>query len=247
MEHTMHYINASRPKQSGVSLWVGIILVMLSMLFAWSGSRTALFNELIVGNDADYQRAYEAAQALLQDAEFDIQGTRSDGSPCVPGGSTDICRAGTSVWYPVEDKETFITLIPTLEAATSTKGCIKGICAKRTDKQDFWNDKTTLDAMLPEGARYGQFTGAEVGTGASKASHPILKNTTAGQGGWYWVEVLPYDSSAGNSSLMSGGSTKLGLNLKPNVAYRITAVARGLKANTQVVLQSTYVRQKLKN
>lgn len=243
----MHYINASRPKQRGVSLLVVIVLVMLSMLLALWGSRTALFNELIVGNDADYQRAYEAAQALLQDAEFDIQGTRPDGSDCQPGASTDICRVGTSVWYPVEDKEVFIELIPTLEAATTTKGCIKGLCAKRTDKQDFWNDKTTLDAMLPEGARYGQFTGAEVGTGASKASHPILKNTTAGQGGWYWVEVLPYDSSAGNSGLMSGGSTKLGLNLKPNVAYRITAIARGLKANTQVVLQSTYVRQKIKN
>lgn len=245
----MHYtsICKTRPRQRGVSLLVVIVLVMLSMLLALWGSRTALFNELIVGNDADYQRAYEAAQALLQDAEFDIQGTRPDGTACVPGASTDLCRAGTSVWYPVEDKEVFIVLIPTLEAATSNKACIKGICAKRTDKQDFWNDKATLDAMLPAGARYGQFTGAEVGSTTSKASHPILKNATAGLGGWYWVEVMPYDSSALNSGLMSGGTTKLGLNLKPNVAYRITAIARGLRPNTQVVLQSTYVRQKLKN
>ena len=51
-------------------------MVMLSMLLALWGSRTALFNELIVGNDADYQRTFEAAQALIQDAEFDIQGLR---------------------------------------------------------------------------------------------------------------------------------------------------------------------------
>lgn len=233
-------------KQRGVSLFVVIVLVMLSMLLALWGSRTALFNELIIGNDADYQRAFEAAQALMQDAEFDIQGIRPDGTECQPGASTDICRVG-AIWFPVEDKEVFIELIPTLEAATATKACIKGICAKRTDKQDFWNDKTTLEAMFPAGARYGQFTGAEVGSLSSKASHPILKNTTAGQGGWYWVEVMPYDSSAKNSTLISNGSNNLGLNLKPNVAYRITAVARGLKANTQVVLQSTYVRQKLKN
>jgi type IV pilus assembly protein PilX len=243
----MQYISTlkTKPKQRGVSLLVVIVLVMLSMLLALWGSRTALFNEMIVGNDADYQRAVEAAQALLQDAEFDIQGTRPDGTECQPSADVDICRAGTSVWYPVEDKEVFITLIPNLEAATMA--CIKGLCAKRTGKQDFWNDKTTLDAMLPAGARYGQFTGAEVGLSTSKASHPILKNTTAGQGGWYWVEVLPYDSSAGNSGLLAGGSGHLGLNLKPNVAYRITAIARGLKPNTQVVLQSTFVRQKLKN
>ena len=58
---------------------------------------------------------------------------------------------------------------------------------------------------------------------------------------------MPYDGTANNSALITNGSNYLGLNLKPNVAYRITAVARGLKANTQVVLQSTYVRQKLKN
>lgn len=245
----MQYISTlkSKPKQRGVSLFVVIVLVMLSMLLALWGSRTALFNEMIVGNDADYQRAFEAAQALVQDAEFDIQGIRPDGTECQPSANVDICREGTSVWYPVEDKEVFISLIPTLEAATATKSCIKGICAKRSGQQDFWKDKTTLDAMLPAGARYGHFTGAEIGSGLSKASHPILKNTTAGQGGWYWVEVMPYDSSAGNSGLLSGGSGNLGLNLKPNVAYRITAIARGLKPNTQVVLQSTYVRQKLKN
>lgn len=28
---------------------------------------------MVVGNDADYQRAFEAAQSLIQDAELDIQ------------------------------------------------------------------------------------------------------------------------------------------------------------------------------
>ena len=233
-------------RQRGVSLFVVIVMVMLSMLLALWGSRTALFNELIVGNDADYQRTFEAAQALIQDAEFDIQGLRPDGTACQPVASKEFCREA-NIWFPVEDKEVFIELIPRLEAEIATKACIKGICAKRTGKQDFWNDKTTLEAMLPAGARYGQFTGADIGAAASKASHPILKNTNAGEGGWYWVEVMPYDGTANNSALITNGSNYLGLNLKPNVAYRITAVARGLKANTQVVLQSTYVRQKLKN
>jgi type IV pilus assembly protein PilX len=69
----------------------------------------------------------------------------------------------------------------------------------------------------------------------------------ADRGGWYWIEVMPYDPNAGNSGLITNGSTNLALNLKPSIAYRITAVARGLKASTQVVLQSTFVRQKVKN
>src|SRR2546427_2348398 len=71
--------HASR-QQRGVALFVVIIFVMLSMLLALWASRTSLFNELVVGNDADYQRAYEAAQALLQDAELDRKSTRLNSS-----------------------------------------------------------------------------------------------------------------------------------------------------------------------
>ena len=79
------------------------------------------------------------------------------------------------------------------------------------------------------------------------ASNPNLKSSTAGEGGLYWIEVMPYDPNAGNSGLVTNGSANLPLNLKPSIAYRITAIAHGLKPNTQVVLQSTFVRQKVKN
>lgn len=247
-----------RNKQSGIALIVVIVFVMLSALLALWAARSSFFNELVVGNDADYQRALEAAQVLLQDAELDIRGEQSNGLlPCaVPSGApagTEICRPITAtVWYPTEDKEVS-GLLQTL-AGTPT-GCFHGICVKRTGNQDFWNDPTTLAAMMnPDvGARYGQYTGAYTGA----QSNPILsKNTSATpnkEGGWYWVEVMPYDQNAGNSMLISNGSKNLALNLFPNVAYRITAIAHGLKANaagdpvTRVVLQSTYVRQKVKN
>ena len=63
-----------------MALFVVIVFVMLSMLLALWASRTSLFNELVVGNDADYQRAFEAAQALLRDAELDIRRERPDGT-----------------------------------------------------------------------------------------------------------------------------------------------------------------------
>lgn len=236
-------------RQRGISLFIVIVLVMLSMLLALWGSRTSLFNEMIVGNDADYQRAFEAAQALIQDAEFDIRDVRPDGSPCVAvAGNPDSCRVGSAIRFPLEDKD-LADLLSTLQLQTSTEFCTKGLCLKRTGNQDFWNDKTTLDKMIAAnvGARYGQFTGAEKGVAGSAASNPILNRTAAGTGGWYWIEIMPYDSNAGNSGLISDGSENLGLNINPNVVYRITAVARGMKPSTQVALQSTFVRQKLKD
>src|SRR5574343_106172 len=90
MSISSHHRSGSR--QQGVALFVVIVFVMLSMLLALWASRTSLFNEMIVGNDADYQRAFEAAQALLQDAELDIRRENPDGTPC----AASPCRAYTS-------------------------------------------------------------------------------------------------------------------------------------------------------
>lgn len=241
-----------RPQQRGVALFVVIVFVMLSMLLALWASRTSLFNELVVGNDADYQRAFEAAQALLQDAELDIRNQKADGTECT--GSGDICRASIDEKIPLETKDVG-PLLATLDGKTTK--CSKGLCAKRAGKQDFWNNSDaaqgpTLAQMTDAaiGARYGQFTGA--GTGSTDTPiNPILQwdaKTPSTQGGWYWIEVLPYDESSKNSGLIVGGpSNFLPLNLTPSVVYRITALAYGRKAGTQVVVQQTYAPQRAKD
>lgn len=245
-----------RSRQQGIALFVVIVLVLLSMLLALWASRSALFSEMIVGNDADYQRAFEAAQALLQDAELDIRGERATGSPCKPGIGTpgipispSICRLdGSPAQFP-EEAQHIAPLLAHL-AQQSPAPCRNGLCAKRIGPQDFWNNASsskgiTLQQMASAnvGARYGEFTGA-LSTGMT---NPILANRSAGQGGWYWIEVLPHDPNAGNTGLVVNGSAYLGLHMSPQVVYRITAIARGLKPNTLVVLQQTYARQRLKN
>lgn len=249
------HLNMPRPffsthrRQKGISLFVVIVFVMLSMLLAIWASRTSLFNEMIIGNDADYQRAFEAAQSLQQDAEFDIRGVRSDGSDCQTSSTSPdrVCRVGGSIMkFPLEAQEA-VRLLSDL--GTKTMFCQNGLCLKRTGDQDFWTDETTLAAMAVDGvgARYGQYTGAA--TGAN--SNPLLittSTTSSKQGGWYWIEVMPYMDEAGNTNLIANAtSNNLDLNLKPRVVYRITALAYGRKANTMVVLQQTYVRQKEKN
>ena len=247
-----------RANQRGVALFVVIVFVLLTMLAALWASRTALFGEMIVGNDADYQRAFEAAQALLQDAELDIREEHADGTPWRQSdaartlnapceANSDICRTKADLPRPPETAEDLGDLLAHLK--TQSTGCQHGLCLKRTGKQDFWNDATTLAAMTTAnvGARYGQYTGASKGD-SSNPANPILQQTGAGKGGWYWIEVLPYDQSSKSSGVIVGGSGAtnldlLPLNLKPHVVYRITALAQGLKPNSRVVLQQTYARQ----
>ena len=254
-----------RPRQQGVALFVVIVFVMLSMLLALWASRTSLFNEMVVGNDADYQRAFEAAQTLLQDAELDIRRENPDGSICAAAACRD--KVSGAALIPLSTSEV-TPLLADLD--TQPTKCRTGLCAKRTGRQDFWKYTSTtnpaptnlqpgevkLEDMTKPGigARYGQYTGATKGTSSSPAN-PLLQwdNTTPdNQGGWYWIEVLPYDDSSKNSGLIvkpvaAANDNLLRLNLTPNVVYRITALAYGRKSGTMAVLQQTYARQMRKD
>ena len=262
-------------RQRGVALFVVIVFVMMSMLLALWASRTSFFNEMLVGNDADYQRAFEAAQALLQDAEFDIRRERPDGKLCTVTPAAK-CRDSYSdidaYKIPLDAQEVtplLAKLDDTTNTDTKTTKCFSGLCTKRAGRQDFWNytsttsptptnikaGEVTLEKMTDSaiGARYGQYTGATMGdpSDPTKTANPILSDTSANdRGGWYWIEILPYDESSKNSGLIvetaSGTpstTTLLELSLMPNVAYRITALAYGRKPSTMVVLQQSYVRQ----
>lgn len=232
-------LRRSRRSQRGVALYVVIVFVMLSMLLASWAARGSLFNEIVVGNDADYRRAFEAAQAMLQDAEFDIRGARPSGEACLSGEiKNDMCRATTKVYFDIETKD-LESVLAVVRTHSPTTGCYKGICEKRIGAQDFWNDKTVLEAMTAQdvGARYGQFTGAD----AASTANPLLSVRTAGRGAWYWVEILPYiDPNVSLLSHMPAGSNvdRFSPSRKKLMVYRITALARGNKPSTEVVLQS---------
>lgn len=245
-----------RARQRGISLFVVIVFVLLSMLLALWASRTSLFNEMVVSNDADYQRAFEAAQALLQDAELDIRGENADGTLCT--GSGNVCRITTADQIPLETQEVG-PLLATL--FNETTQCRNGLCIKRTGRQDFWNYTSTtspaptdlqpgevmLSAMTVDGigARYGTYTGAAIGSSATPANAILADTSAANRGGWYWIEILPYTESGNSGLIVNPTPTNLlRLNLKPSVVYRITALAYGRKPNTMVVLQQTYAQQR---
>lgn len=247
-------------RQRGVALFVVIVIVMLSMLLALWASRTSLFNEMVVGNDADYQRAFEAAQALLQDAELDIRGEMADGNLC----SGPPCRAYSGALQFPGDTNEINPLITLLESKATR--CQDGLCARRVGRQDFWNYATAATPIKPTantalgevplsdlmkenvGARYGQFTGAQLGSTTAPANPILADRSEDNRGGWYWIEILRYSEKAKSANLIVDSSTsQLPLNLDVYVVFRITALAMGRKPGTTVVLQETYARQRTKD
>ena len=242
---------AAPHRERGIALFVVIVFVMLSMLLALWASRTAIFNEMVVGNDADYQRAFEAAQSLIQDAELDIQ--QFDTKDYRP----DDNAALTAVYDN--------NIVGFSNERSTSPFCENGLCVKRLGRQDFWNNQRPSGASDPDadnpevffdqltadgvGARYGQFTGAKK-PDEDDPLFPLLRN------GWYWIEVLSYadpDAVGGTGLIVNDDPNAaaptdlLDLRLKPSVVYRITAWARGLNPNSTAVIQETYARTRLQD
>ena len=247
---------AAHHRERGIALFVVIVFVMLSMLLALWASRTAIFNEMVVGNDADYQRAFEAAQSLIQDAELDIR--RWNDIKNFPDHRPDDKTALDALFQ--EDK--FYDFVDSLNTAPF---CKNGLCVKRRGRQDFWNNQRPSGASDPDadnpevffdqltadgvGARYGQFTGAKK-PDEDDPLFPLLRN------GWYWIEVLSYaapDAVGGTGLIVNDDPNAaaptdlLDLRLKPSVVYRITAWAKGLNPNSTAVIQETYARTRLQD
>jgi len=245
---TVGYTN--RLRQHGISLLTVLVFVLLTMLLTLWASRTSLFNEMVVGNDADYQRAFEAAQALLQDAELDIQMKRADGTLChSTGGAAPVCRSGGGLQIPIESYQAALLMADLAQMPAGRARCKDGLCLKRSraEQHDFWSDDADFSNMRSKGVRYGTYTGAAKGS-INQPGNPILHETKNDKGGWYWIEILPYLSTdAVNLISDLAGSRYRTIRSDPMIVYRITVITTGRKEGTRVVLQQVYAKSNLGN
>lgn len=219
-------------RQQGVALITVLVVMLLSLLLVMGASRVSLLNQRLSGNSTDYQRAYEAAEALLADAQLDLACIGKCG---MRDGLTD---------FPCQPAE-FQDLQSTL--ATNDPPCADGICLDLgievggDPDESFWNKPARLTTFTSgnRAAQFGQYTVAPV-TG-TQAVNPILVDRA-----WYWVEVLGYGAPAAmGSSYASMAAPQLDGwavidPLQCSVVFRVTAVAQGRRNGTTAVLQSLY-------
>jgi type IV pilus assembly protein PilX len=204
-----------------------MVIVLLTAILVAMGFKSSQFNETVTGNAAEYQRVYEAAQALVRDAELDILSQRATGNACQTNCRTYGQITASSIYFPDA------TELPAVRLALTDapQKCIAGICwARSPGNEDFWTNTSDLRSMQARGASYGQFTDGARGT----TTNPRLTTcSNTPPSACYWVEILPY-------SVTAQGGTALEPNGALEVVYRITAVVEG-RRNTVSAIQKLVV------
>lgn len=229
--------NAFGVRQRGISLIMVMLIMMLVALTTLSASRSSYFNESVTSNEADYNRAYLAAEALISDAQLDISAATPAILPNFKGDRPSVTAIETQAqpFFPglVNGKIDY----DSLRDALSPNLCVQGICAPNgvwpanALPDNFWANPTTLAFYTSNDrpAWYGRFTGAAPGA----TGNPILTAINPRRA-WYWVEVLEYSNKF---CLASGCSVTI--DATAPFIYRITAVALG-RGNTIAVIQTYY-------
>ncbi|MDR2838548.1 MAG: hypothetical protein LBV49_08340 [Azonexus sp.] len=250
-------------RQRGVSLFIVVIILLLSLIAMLGVLQVANLNESLVGNQSDQERSYAAAEALLNAAQRDILLNNglyceSESGAFGSAGTNATLKQGTgaapacTVRYPA-DNAGYMEMLTTEsiigginKCAAATNAAYKGVCISSSPTQEkFLAAKIDNDGAqtLTNGAAYNQFTASlsDVDWGPdAKAGEATLALGTGNFKGAYWVEVFPYHALSG----------ALGDGVPANVPapdgtypfiFRITALAQGLRGGTVSVLRSYYV------
>jgi Tfp pilus assembly protein PilX len=246
----------NRRDQRGVSLFIVLVVLLLSLIVVLGGLAVANLNEALVGNQSDAQRAYGAAQALMDAAQIDIQlngrycnatALGSNGNnPNFPTGNGQNC----TLRYPGDgngtaDYESLLSSIGlgNCAAASILNNTLAGICIS--------GDPTAIQfatsqvgpningSVFVNGAQYSRINA--VNSNAAYAGSAQIDSgvnaVSLAKGGSYWVEIFPYNVMG---SALQGSGVNIPDGTYPFV-FRITAMAPGLKANTISVLRAYYV------
>lgn len=224
----------TRPTQQGIALITVLIMMLLTSLLVLGAARVGFISEKVAGNNTDYQRAYEAAEALMSEARLDVA--------CLLSGCG--LRTGAIQQFTCE-ADSFENMKDSLSALSPT--CRNGICTdlgaavSGDPATSFWNDADQLAAFTSPDvpAKFGEFTNTAVTAGT--AVNPLLQTNA-----WYWIEILPYGNSSGYGrsvvaeQVYSSDNTLLKPDDKCPFLFRITTAARGRKPGTTAVLQSFF-------
>jgi len=264
-----HTLRTRRPRsrQHGISMFIVMIILLLTIVLVLGGLTVTRMNESIVGNQGDTQRAYGAAQALLDAAQRDI---RLNGRNCnasvmgVPAGGTNGnfmvggAPAPCTLRFP-RDMNDYTQMVlsgaVTLGQCADPNTSYRGVCipngptdpAFTSGKINNGGNLAANAQQLSNGAGYGDFVAALDGAGGAAAYGGDARAgggaggvpmATALGNGRYWVEIFPYN-------VMGSGLNPAGAAAVPDGTYpfifRITAMAQGLKGDTASVLRSYYV------
>ena len=164
-------LSAARSRYQGFSLVTVMIILVVVSLLGVAASQMVLLSERSARYDRDWQIAFQAAEAALLDAEFDIRGPNTSGS----------ARLATFT----------STGLLGFSAGCST-GTDRGLCLPATTGKPVWyNVDFTNESANAVTAQFGEFTGRTLAYGTA-GIQPALRPR-------YIIEAVP-DLTPGGSA-----------------------------------------------
>ena len=91
----------------GSVLVISLIILLVLTLLGIGGMNTTIMQEKMVGNARERERAFQAAEAALRDAEEDVQANIDLSMPFYPdcaGGYCEPATSGPDIWDDVPPK-----------------------------------------------------------------------------------------------------------------------------------------------
>ena len=165
-------------RQRGVTLIVVLILLTVVTIIGIGGARIALLGERSTRFDRDYQLAWQAAEAALMDAEYDIRGPNTHGSQRLATFTQELNR---------------IAFVPSCGDTTANRG----LCDPVVGATPIWQTVDFLDMTVNRRVvQFGEFTGRAFDTGTIGVRPEIRPR--------YIVEQL-VDPTPGKSAGGAGG------------------------------------------
>ena len=208
----------SDPSQRGVSLIVVLLILVVVSVLGVGGAQIALMAERGSRNDRDMQVAWQAAEAALMDAEFDIHGPNT------------AATSRRSTFNEMHDTTAFVAGCGTSATATSKN---RGLCQlPPTGKPAWLTVDFTLDSTNAPTTAFGTFTGRSF---ASVAAGGTATGVQPAKAPRYVIEPIPdiLEREAGVAG-------KAAANKLPTFVYRVTAMGFGPRADIQAINQILY-------
>lgn len=199
-------------RQRGLSLIVVLLVLVVVAVLGVGAARMAMLGEKSTRYDRDHQVAWEAAEAALVDAVYDINGvstSSNDRAALFPGYSG----------AKPTNMQNFPSGCGTSTGPTGTQG----MC--QPNAQSSKPLAYTVNFSSSHAVAFGTFTGRSFSAGSSGIQSAALPR--------YVIEILPDPNSYSQINASTGTPPQLYI-------YRITAIGYGPSAGTQVVLQLVY-------
>jgi type IV pilus assembly protein PilX len=174
--HQIQRPSLRRP-QTGTTIIVVLMMLFVATLVGIATSKLTLNSERATRYDRDYQIAFQAAEAALLDAEFDIRGPNSSASKRVDD-------------FSVESTLGF-------ESGCSTATRTRGMCLPNEVGKPIWLTVDFLDKSSSRAVvKLGEFTGRAFANSETDGFRS-LRSELAPR---YIIEILPDFNTGGSAS-----------------------------------------------